>query len=215
MTSATHEDNCLIVLIPQTTYDRVIARRNIIVIGASAGGVDTLKRLVIGLPVGLPAAVFITMHIPAWRESALPEILLAANGHFQASHPHHHQAIERGTIYVAPPDFHLELERGERVSLSHGPKEAYFRPAINPLFRSAAKIYQDRVVGVILTGALDDGVAGLSLVKSHGGVTVVQDPKEAVFPNMPLSALRSAPVDYVLPVSEMPKLFLELATGDS
>ncbi len=150
------------------------------------------------------------MHIPAWRRSELPEIL-SANGHVNVSSPQRNQAFEPGHLYVAPADFHLVLQPHERLALWHGPKEGYFRPAINPLFRSAADIYQDRVIGVILTGSLDDGVAGLAAVKQRGGLAVVQNPEDALHPNMPRSALLNVQVDHVAGISDMPKLLRQLS----
>lgn len=180
-------------------------------IGASAGGVQALTTLIAGLPRTFPAALFAVMHIPAWRRSLLPEIL-SANGHLNVSSPERDQAFQPGDFYLAPADFHLVLQPNERLALVHGPKEGYFRPAINPLFRSAAEIYKDRVIGVILTGALDDGVAGLAAVKRHGGMAVVQDPNDALFSDMPRSALCHVQVDHVARIADMPNLLIQLAS---
>jgi two-component system chemotaxis response regulator CheB len=187
-------------------------RRDIIVVGSSAGGVEALQKLVCSLPRELPAAVFVVQHIPTWFPSKLPEILTAA-GKLPASHPLPGSQIKNGHIYVAPPDQHLILDREGRIDLWHGPKENRFRPAINPLFRSAAVTYRERVTGAILSGALDDGAAGLWWVKRFGGVAAVQDPKEAMFPDMPENSIRYAPIDYVLPVSRMSAILGELAAG--
>ena len=133
----------------------------------------------------------------------------------KVSHPEHHEPIEQGHIYVAPPDYHMLIQPNESITLWHGPKESNFRPAINPLFRSAADTYKQRVIGILLSGALDDGVAGLWWIKRHGGVAMVQDPNDAQFPNMPRSALQHVPVDHVLPVSAMPNVLIQMANGRS
>src|ERR1044071_8567923 len=170
-----------------------MATDDILTIGASAGGVEALRVLVSLLPTELPAALFVVLHIPQDAPSLLPALLQRA-GSLPARHPADNTPIENGRIYVAPPNRHMLLEPG-RVRLVHGPKENRHRPAIDPLFRSAAKAYGPRVVGVILTGALDDGTQGLEVVKKCGGVTIVQNPEEAIVPSMPLSALRYVEVD--------------------
>jgi two-component system, chemotaxis family, protein-glutamate methylesterase/glutaminase len=187
-------------------------RRDVIVIGASAGGIEALRDLVAAFPADLPAAVFVVQHIPPWSASELPAILQAA-GPLPALHPKSEEKLERGRIYVAPPDQHLILDGDERVRLWHGPKENRFRPAINPLFRSAAVMYGPRVTGVVLSGMLDDGAAGLWWVKRFGGVAAVQDPQDATFADMPKNALAHAPVDYVLPVSLLGGALASVAAG--
>ena len=183
---------------------------DIVVVGASAGGVEALMKLVSKLPANLPASVFIVLHIPAQGPSLLPEIL-SRSGRLKAVHPIDGAAIQQGCIYVAPPDLHLLLEPGH-IHIVRGPKENRHRPAIDPLFRSAAAAYGPRVVGVILTGALDDGTAGLLAIKRLGGVAIVQDPREAFYPSMPLNALEHVKVDYKLPLSEIGPLIARLAT---
>lgn len=173
----------------------------IIVIGASAGGVEVLTQLVRLLPPDLAAAVLIVLHFPSYGVSVLPDILNRA-GSLPAKHPKDGEALQAGQIYVAPPDYHLLVERG-RVCLSRAPKENGHRPAIDVLFRSAAMAYQQRVIGVILTGLLDDGTAGLAMIKQQGGLTLVQDPKEALFDGMPTSAIAKVEIDYVLPISKI------------
>src|SRR5215472_10518435 len=148
--------------------------RDIIVIGASAGGVEALQRLVSQLPASLPAAVFAVMHVYYRARSSLPEILTRA-GALIAIHPENGTPIEHGRIYVAPPDQHLIVER-DHVHLSSGPKEQHQRPCINVTFRSAASAYAERVAGVILTGQMDDGTAGLWEIKRRGGIAIVQNP---------------------------------------
>ncbi len=182
----------------QSTY---VKNFKIIVIGASAGGVEALTQLVHLLPPDLAAAVLIVLHFPSYGTSVLPDILSRA-GSLPAKHPKDGEALQAGQIYVAPPDYHLLVETG-RVCLSRTPKENGHRPAIDPLFRSAAMTYQQQVIGVILTGLLDDGTAGLAMVKQKGGLTIVQDPEEALFNGMPTSAIANVAVDYVLPVSKI------------
>jgi two-component system chemotaxis response regulator CheB len=160
------------------------------------------------LPADLPASVFLVLHVPAQNPSLLPQIL-NRSGQLKAVHPSNGEAIQQGCIYVAPPDRHLLVEQGH-VHLVRGPKENRLRPAIDPLFRSAAAAYGPRVVGVVLTGSLDDGTAGLLAIKRLGGVAIVQDPHEALYPSMPLSALEHVAVDYRLPVSAIGPLIVSL-----
>lgn len=185
-----------------------MAKLNIIVIGASVGGVEALQRLVSGLPKDFPAAIFVVLHVPPEGASVLPEILKRA-GKLSASHAQDGEPIRTGHIYVAPPDRHLLVEDG-RVRVMHGPKENRHRPAIDPLFRSAAGWYGPRVIGVVLTGAMDDGTAGLLSVKKRGGIAIVQDPDDAVCADMPRSALETVEVDHVAPVERIPRLLHEL-----
>lgn len=190
-------------------YTQNVPAHDIIVVGASAGGVEALKRLVSLLPNDLSAAVFVTLHILPRAPSYLPQILNRA-GPLSAIHPADGATIQSGRIYVAPPDRHLVIEGGH-VHLSSGPKENRHRPAINPLFRSAALSYGPRVVGVVLTGNLDDGTVGLWEIKRRGGVTVVQDPGEALHPEMPQNALASVKIDYQVKLEELPDLLATLA----
>jgi len=189
-------------------------KQDIVVVGTSAGGVEALQVLVAGLPADLQAAVFIVLHIGVGIDglSYLPEILSKA-GHLPAVRPKDGEPIKRGTIYVAPPDCHL-LIKPERVHLSHGPKENRTRPAINPLFRSAALAYGARVTAVILTGLLDDGVAGLAEIKRRGGIAMVEDPDTARYPSMPLNALKCVQVDHVAPIPQIAALVTELTHSE-
>lgn len=182
--------------------------RDIIVMGASAGGLSAFNRIIKQLPEHLNAAIFIVWHISPYSTSILPEILNRA-GKLKAKHPADGEPIETGRIYIAPPDYHLLLESG-RIRLTKGPKENRFRPAIDPLFRSAAYAYGSRVIGVVLSGALDDGTAGLWAIKDRGGIAVVQDPAEAEQPSMPASALANVKVDHCVAVSEIPLLLVTL-----
>lgn len=181
---------------------------DMLVIGASAGGVEALKMLVAGLPANLKASLFIVMHIPPNLPSTLPTIL-NRSGPLQAVHATEGMRIEQGKIYVAPPDHHLLLEQGY-VHLGSGPKERYVRPAADVLFRSAAHAYGSRVVGIILTGMDSDGTAGLYVVKQYGGVTIIQDPTEAAWPSMPQSALEHVEIDYILPLARLVPLLINL-----
>ncbi len=174
--------------------------RTIIVIGASAGGVEALRGLVAKLPAELDAAVFVSLHIGAHR-SDLPW-LLARAGLLPATHPTDCEPILSGRIYVGPPDNHMLIEQGQ-IRLTKGPRENWARPAIDPLFRSAAQAYGVDVIGVILSGGLNDGSAGLFAIKANGGTTIVQDPVDASNASMPQSALAHVEVDFVLPAGEI------------
>src|SRR5438067_12132886 len=173
-----------------------------IVIGASAGGVDALQQLVAGLPADLPAAVFVVLHISPHGPSVLPRILSRA-GPLRAAHPKDREAIRPGRVYVAPPDYHLLVSNG-RVRVTRGPRENGHRPAVDALFRPAARSRGPRVVGAVLSGVLDDGTAGLLAVKQAGGLAVVQNPADALYSGMPQSALDNVAVDYTLPVADIP-----------
>ncbi|HSK75153.1 MAG TPA: chemotaxis protein CheB, partial [Thermoanaerobaculia bacterium] len=157
--------------------------RDIIVLGASAGGVQALCEVIGSLPPNLPAAIFVVLHIAAHGRSAMPAILSRA-GCMPASHPQDGEPIVPGRIYIAPPDRHLAME-DSTVCLSRNAAENGHRPAVDVLFRSAARQYGRRVIAVVMTGNLDDGTAGLALVKRLGGVAVVQDPEDADYPSMP------------------------------
>jgi two-component system chemotaxis response regulator CheB len=181
---------------------------DIIVIGASAGGSDALSRICEALPEDFPAAVFIVWHVPARAPGLLPHII-GHHAHLPVNFALNGEAILSGRIYVAPPDYHLLLEH-DRVRLTQGPKENRFRPAIDPLFRSAAYVFGPRVIGVVLTGSLDDGTSGLWAIKDRGGVAIVQDPEDAQFPDMPRNALQQVAVDYRVPLLEIPSLLVKL-----
>jgi two-component system, chemotaxis family, protein-glutamate methylesterase/glutaminase len=186
-----------------------MATRDTIVIGASAGGVQALTKLVADLPPDLPAAVFIVLHIPAHAPSLLPEIL-ARDTRLTVAHARTGEEITPGHIYVAPPDHHLLIE-GKRIRLVHGPKENLHRPSIDTLFRSAARWAGPRVIGVILTGARADGSIGMRQIKQRGGVAIVQDPLEAQFPSMPTSVMQQIDVDYSLPLREIAPTLITLS----
>ena len=181
-------------------------------IGASAGGVDALQKVVSQLPAGFPAAVFVVVHLYSRAPSFLPEILSRA-GSLPAVQAAEGDVIEPGRIYVVAPDRHLVIERNH-LHLSSGPKEQHQRPCINVTLRTAAMAYGERVAGLILTGRLDDGTAGLGEIKRRGGIAVVQNPEGALFPSMPLSALRDIEVDYTLSLEDIGPLLRRLANGE-
>ncbi len=182
--------------------------RDIVVVGGSAGSIEAVTEVVRGLPPDFPAAVFVVVHFPGSVSSTLPRILSRA-GPLVAKHARDGEAIEPGRIYVAPPDFHLHLSDGH-VRLTRGPKENGHRPAIDPLFRTAAHSYGPRVVGVVLSGNLNDGTAGLLSIKQAEGIAIVQSLETALYQGMPQSAIGHVAVDHVASPSEIPPLLSEL-----
>jgi two-component system chemotaxis response regulator CheB len=188
------------------------AGHDIVVVGASAGGIEALKELVGALPGDLPAAVFVVLHLPAGGTSVLPDILSRA-GQLPAEHVRGGVEITRGRIFVAPPDCHIQITDGT-VQAAAGPKENGHRPAIDPLFRSAAHAFGPRAVGVILSGTLDDGTLGLRSIKAHGGVGLVQEPTSALHGGMPRSAIAYAGPDRVGTPHELAEWIVELANDD-
>jgi two-component system chemotaxis response regulator CheB len=183
----------------------------IVVVGASQGGIQALRALVAGLPPDFPAPVLVVQHIGA-SESLLPAVLNDVSS-LQAAFAVQHEPLEAGRIYVAPPDHHMLLRAG-RIDLTRGPRENWARPAVDPLFRSAALNYGPDAIGIVLSGRLNDGTSGLFEIKRAGGIAMVQTPHEAEAPDMPQSALENVAVDYCLPVAEMPRLLVRLA-GES
>src|SRR5260370_5335622 len=193
----------------QPEQGELVSGHDMRVSGASTGGVDALGRCGANLPADLPVAVFVVLHIPASTPSHLPQILNRA-GPLKALHPTDGERIRHGRIYVAPPGKHLLLEHGH-IHLTLGPRENHHRPAVDPLFRSAARSYGPRVIGGVLTGALSDGTSGLLAIKRHGGVTIVQDPAEAVAPGMPARAAQYVQVDHCVLPREIAPLLCALA----
>lgn len=183
--------------------------RDIFVIGASAGGVQALTELCRGLPRDLPAALFVVMHTPSTGPGFLAQILDRA-GPMAVEAARDGNPVVPGRMLIAPPDYHLLLYDG-LVRLTRGPRENGFRPAVDPLFRTAAEAYGPRVVGVVLSGGLDDGTEGLIRIREGGGIAIVQDPAEASIPDMPLSALSHADCNFVLSVAGIAAKLIELA----
>jgi two-component system chemotaxis response regulator CheB len=180
----------------------------VVVIGASQGGVQALRSVIGGLKADFAFPIVVVVHIGA-SESILP-LLLNDMGTLPSSHAQSGDKLIPGHIYVAPPDHHLLVVDGE-LELTRGPRENWARPSIDPLFRSAAEVYGPAAIGVVLTGGLNDGTAGLYEIKRRGGIAIVQDPAEAEVASMPKSALQNVKVDFVLPVGEIPKILIQLA----
>jgi two-component system chemotaxis response regulator CheB len=180
----------------------------VIVIGASAGGVEALSYLAAQIPPDINAAILVVLHIPHNATSLMPEILRRA-GDLPAMHAATREPLRPGRIYIAPPDRHMMVRDGMVVT-TFGPRENGHRPAVDPLFRSAAESCAQKVIGVILTGNLDDGTAGLSAIKQMGGITIVQDPEDALYSGMPQSAIDNVKVDHVLPLEEIVPEILRL-----
>lgn len=181
---------------------------DIVVVGSSAGGIPALTALMRSLPRDYPASVFIVQHLSPNAESILPQ-MLARSGNIPVKHPEDGEKIEAGHAYIAPPDLHMLVEK-DRILIKRGPKENLFRPSVDALFRSAGYMYGPRVVGVVLSGYLNDGTSGLWTIKRLGGVAVVQDPKESLYRDMPANVLEYVKVDHILRVSEMGDLLVEL-----
>ncbi|HEY9757605.1 MAG TPA: chemotaxis protein CheB [Oculatellaceae cyanobacterium] len=176
-------------------------KRDIVVIGASAGGIETCRQLLKLLPVDFKASVFVVIHLAASAPSVLPRIL-ARDSLLPVKNPQNGEVPVPGVVYVAPANQHMIL-KPNFIQLGRGPRENGCRPSVNALFRTAAFSYGERVVGIIMSGALNDGTAGLMNIKGQGGVAIVQKPEEALFPGMPLSALEFVDVDYVLGISDI------------
>jgi two-component system chemotaxis response regulator CheB len=185
--------------------------RGVVVIGASAGGVEALSRVVSDLPADVGVPILVVLHLAAGGKSYLPRILTRA-GRLEAVHPADGDVLRRGCIFVAPPDRHL-LVRDGVVEVVRGPRENLVRPAIDPLFRSAAVAYGPGVIAVVLSGVRDDGAGGATAVSRRGGTVIVQDPDDALFADMPLNAIARDHPDYVLPIERIAPTIAELAAG--
>lgn len=186
--------------------------RRVVALGASAGGVEALTRVVRELPASFGAPILVVLHVPPTAVSRLPEILRRA-GAMPASHAEHGAVPEAGHIYVAPPDRHMVINDG-RIVLIEGPHENGVRPAVDPLFRSVAAGYRQRALGAVLSGTLDDGTAGIAAIRAKGGVSVAQEPSDAIAPGMPMSAIENVGVDYVVRAGDMPPLFARFVAGN-
>ena len=185
--------------------------RDIIAIGASAGGIEALQQLIRVFPVRFPASIFVTVHFPESGSSRLPNILSRA-GQLPAVHAADGETIVPERIYVAPPDFHM-LPGTQGIRLVRGPRENGNRPAVDPMFRSAAVAFGPRVIGVVLSGNLDDGTSGLAAIKRNGGTAVVQDPEDSLFPSMPQSAIDHVEVDRIVPARSLGKTLIDLVAA--
>lgn len=185
-----------------------MAHRDIITIGGSAGAIDALQQLLGGLPKNLEAAVLVVLHTSNHPASVLPQIMQRVS-QMPVVHPQDRTRVERGHVYLAPPDYQMVVEDGT-IRVLQGARENLHRPAIDPLFRSAAAWYGRRVIGVILTGLLDDGTAGLMVVRKRGGAAIVQDPATAIFQSMPRSALAQVPDAHVCSLDEIPGMLIRL-----
>ena len=182
--------------------------RDVIAVGASAGGVESLRALVAGLPPDFPCSVLVVLHLPRDATSALPTIL-SRSGPLPAATAVDGELLRPGRVYVAPSDHHLLL-LDRHLRLSHGPAENGHRPAIDPLFRSVARAAGPRGVGVVLSGSRDDGAAGLATIVARGGTAVVQDPADALYPSMPLAALAQTHTEHVAPAAKLGALLAEM-----
>jgi two-component system chemotaxis response regulator CheB len=188
-------------------------RIDAIVIGASAGGVEALSILLPALPADLRVSLFIVVHLPRERPSLLAEIFTRKCA-VKVREAEDKMRVEPGTVYFAPPDYHLLLDEGPQLALSIDELVHFSRPSIDVLFESAADIYAERLMGIILTGANDDGTAGLAAIHRAGGVTIVQEPESAQVPVMALSALKRTPADFVLPLAEIAALLQALLSAE-
>ena len=183
-----------------------------VVIGASAGGVEALSFLLPALPAGLPAAVFVVIHLPRERPSLLVDIF-GPRCMVEVREAQDKEPVAGGTVYFAPPDYHMLVDEGPQLALSSDDLVNFSRPSIDVLFESAADVYGERLLGIILTGASDDGSAGLEAVHLAGGWTVVQQPSSAHSPYMVEAAMRRSPVDFVLPIGDIARMLQSLDRG--
>ena len=190
-----------------------MASRNIVAIGASAGGISALLYIAGKLPADLASAILIVVHTGADSPGILHQLLSRA-GPVPASVALDGKPIQLSNIYIAPPDYHL-LIKDQRLHVARGPKENGFRPAIDPLFRTAARNFGQRVVGIVLSGGLDDGTDGLRIIKECGGIAIAQNPEEAEFPSMPASAIRNVAIDHIARLDDIPALIERYAEGNA
>ncbi|HEX5226165.1 MAG TPA: chemotaxis protein CheB [Bryobacteraceae bacterium] len=187
-------------------------KRDIVTIGGSAGSVQLLKSIVKSLPADLPAAVFVVIHLSP-RDNSMLASVLSTRGGMPVSVAAEGARIEPGRVYVCQRDRHL-IVGSDHLHLTRGPKEGLHRPSINATFRSASAAHRERVVGVLLSGMLDDGASGMWEIARNGGVTIVQDPAEALFPSMPQNAIDDAPIHFRARVQDIPALIVRLVGGE-
>ncbi|CAN7625451.1 chemotaxis protein CheB [Acidovorax sp. LjRoot194] len=180
-----------------------------IVVGGSSGGVEALVALLPALPATLQAAMVVVLHLPRDRRSLLADIFRQRCA-LPMQEAGDKDRIEAGTVYFAPPDYHLLVDDGPRLSLSVDAPVHFSRPSIDVLFESAADLYGPRLVGILLSGANEDGAQGLAAIRSAGGLAIVQDPASAPMPTMPLAALARTPVDHTLPPAGIAALLAQL-----
>jgi two-component system chemotaxis response regulator CheB len=176
--------------------------KNVIVIGASAGGLKAISELVSKIPGDLPIAIFVVIHV---ARASMPQVIiqqLQKNTTYRCLLPQGEEKIQPGCLYLAPPDFHM-LVKADTVKLIKGPHENRWRPSIDVLFRSAAAVFDSRIIGIILSGMLDDGTSGMAAIKRSGGTCIVQEPAEAEYTDMPQSVLNNVAVDHRVPVADM------------
>jgi two-component system chemotaxis response regulator CheB len=190
-----------------------MAHHDVVVVGASSGGVEGLITLLSGLPDDLAAAVFVVLHVRPDVPSQLPAILNRV-GTLPVAHAVDGEPIRRGRVYIAPPGMQTYLRRG-RIGVRRGPQENLHRPAVDPLFRTAAHHYGARVIGIILSGALDDGAAGLAAIKEAGGIAIVQDPDDAAMRDMPMNAIERTRADHIVPIAALPSLLIDLISQEA
>lgn len=188
--------------------------RDIIVIGCSAGGFEELPKLISQFPKDLEASIFIVHHLEEGTDGEGFLRAVQKSTPLICSFPSHDDPIEYGHVYLAPPNYHMLVKEG-KVLVIRGPRENRYRPSIDMLFRSAAAQYTNQVIGIVLTGMLDDGTSGLEAIKQSGGICIVQNPEDAKFPEMPLSAMRKIAIDHILSTKEMGKVVLQLLNDNS
>ena len=184
--------------------------KNVLVIGTSAGGLNALKTLVGQLHTGFEAPILVVQHISAGATGNVLLNALNKLGNLKCEHAHNGTELQNGHLYLAPSDHHLMIDDDERILVTKGAQENRWRPAIDPLFRSAAAVFGSKVIGIVLTGYLDDGTAGMIAIKRCGGTCIVQDPADAEYPDMPQNVLNQLKVDYCLPLSEIGGLLYQL-----
>ncbi|MES2205991.1 MAG: chemotaxis protein CheB [Pseudomonadota bacterium] len=195
------------------TFDSLKNSIDAIVIGTSAGGVEALSVLIPAFPVNLRASIFIVIHLPRERPSLLVEIF-SSKCALSVCEAQDKEPVQPGTVYFAPPNYHLLLDKGPQLALSVDDPVNFSRPSIDVLFESAADVYGKRLLGVILTGGNEDGAYGLESIHHAGGITMVQQPESAQVPFMPASALKRKAADFVLPLPQIADLFRTLNGGE-